>query len=125
MSEPSQDLVNYINKFNRIIENGEIKKNLDFLNDYKEKKNKIDKEADNFRVNKSDIYNTYIKNYQKNKDTIKLLIETRKDDDFNKSVSIGSQAAYSGERFFKNAAFSTILGIIFASFFTFRGDDLD
>ena len=125
MSEPSQILVTYINRFNEIIEKNEITKNVKFLNDYEEKKKEIEKEVDKFKAKKPDIYNTYIKNYEKHKHTIKLLIDQRKEDDLNKSISTESKVAYSGERFLKNAVFSTFLGVVFASFFTFRGDELD
>lgn len=37
--------------------------------------------------------------------------------------NITEEHVYGGERFLKNAMFSTVLGLIFASIFTFRGDD--
>ena len=119
------ELVEYINRFNEIVEKREIANNLQFLKDYRNKKNRIDKESDNLRANHSQILKTYHENYTKHRDEIKILIEPKKEEELNTTVSIGSDAAYSGERFLKNAMFSTFLGVVFASFFTFRGDDLD
>lgn len=119
------ELVEYINRFNEIVEKREIANNLQFLKDYRNKKNRIDKESDKLRANYSQIFKTYYENYTKHRDEIKILIEPKKEEELNTTVSIGSDAAYSGERFLKNAMFSTFLGVVFASFFTFRGDDLD
>ena len=119
----SSELLDYIKKFNENVDKGEIANNAAFFKNYSEMEKKIRKYEAALKQEDAALVSAYNNNYNKHKEIIKNAIkEPEKDKD---DILVGSDVAFSGERFLKNAAFSTILGIIFASFFTFRGDDLD
>ena len=117
----SSELLKYIKKFNEIVDKGEIANNAAFFKNHFEMKKNIRKNEDVLKQHAA-LVSAYNSNYDKHKEVIKNVIKEPEKDEV---ISVGSDVAFSGERFLKNAAFSTILGIIFASFFTFRGDDLD
>lgn len=118
----SSELLDYIKKFNENVDKGEIANNAAFFKNYSEMEKKIRKNEEALKKEDAALVSAYNNNYNKHKEVIKNAIKEPEKDEI---ISVGSDVAFSGERFLKNAVFSTILGIIFASFFTFRGDDLD
>ena len=118
----SSELLDYIKKFNENVDKGEIANNVAFFKNHFEMRKNIRKNEDALKQQDEALVLAYINKYDKHKEIIKNAIKEPEKDEI---ISVDSDVVFSGERFLKNAAFSTILGIIFASFFTFRGDDLD
>lgn len=88
-----------------------IKKMRDFVDNDEKYDDKIDakiqKNQNDIRRKDPELWNRYINKKQNEKPM----------------DNITEEQVYGGEHFLKNAMISTILGLIFASIFTFRGDD--
>ena len=121
--------IEYMETFNNILNdpNYDINNHIDFFtNNLNDKHNYINTNKENIiNANKRELLNKYLENYNKHKNEIYELIKKSKIIDNPIINNVQLNVINKGERFIKNAMFSTFLGFIFASFFTFRGDEFD